>query len=52
MSFGEETDKERILRYMKVPAKKKLEWLCQMHKLISMLPKEKRSLIRKLRDSR
>ena len=28
------TQEERLLKFMKVPPKKKMEWLCQMHELI------------------
>ena len=31
MNLGWESEEEKIARYMKIPAKKKLEWLRQMH---------------------
>ena len=31
MNFGWEADEERLLRYMRVSPKKKLEWLQKMH---------------------
>jgi len=33
MTFEWETDRERLLRLMKIPPKKKLEWLRQMQEL-------------------
>jgi hypothetical protein len=31
MKFGWETEKEKLLRYMNVPHRKRLEWLQEMH---------------------
>lgn len=31
MIFKWETEEERLLKFMKIPPKKKLEWLQQMH---------------------
>jgi hypothetical protein len=34
MIFKWETEEERLSRFMKIPPKKKLEWLRQMHEFI------------------
>ena len=34
MNFGWESEEDKILRYMKIPPKKKLEWLQKMHEFI------------------
>jgi len=34
MIFKWETEEERLLRHMRIPPKKKLEWLRQMHDFI------------------
>lgn len=53
MNFGWETEEEKILRYMKIPALKKMEWLYKMQQFIlSTASKRKRLIIRKLHDSR
>jgi hypothetical protein len=35
MIFKWETEKERLLRFMRIPPKKKLEWLYEMNKFMS-----------------
>jgi len=34
VNFGWESEDEKLLRYMNIPPRKKLEWLQKMHKLI------------------
>ena len=52
MNFGWETEKERILRFMKISPKKKLEWLNEMHEFIFKATTKKDRLLRqKLRES-
>jgi len=34
MIFEWETEEERLLRFMKIPPKKKLEWLQKMHEFM------------------
>ncbi|MBI1869867.1 MAG: hypothetical protein HYS07_01580 [Chlamydiae bacterium] len=31
MNFNGETEEEKLLRWMKIPPRKKLEWLYEMH---------------------
>ena len=31
MNFGWESEEEKLSRHMKIPAKKKMEWLQKMH---------------------
>jgi hypothetical protein len=51
--FEWETEEERLLRFMRIPPKKKLQWLYQMHKFFCQtLTKKKRDLYQKLRESR
>jgi hypothetical protein len=48
-----ETEKERIIKAMKISPKKKLEWLKDMHDfLCKTLTKEQRFLFYKLRETR
>ena len=41
----------KLKRWMKIPAKKKLEWLYQMHQLAKSLPASKRRLRFLLRNT-
>ncbi len=50
MKTGWETEKERLLRLMKIPAKRKLEWLREMNELKRHLPKSRQRLRRKLSE--
>lgn len=51
MTFKWESDEERLLRLMKIPPKKKLEWLRQIHLFIAKYSsKRNRSIRRKLRE--
>jgi hypothetical protein len=53
MIFKWETQKERLLRFMAIPPKKKLEWLSQMHEFIRLAwTKKRRDIFWKLRQSR
>ncbi len=50
MIFKWENDKERTLRLMSIPAKKKLEWLRQMSEFVSKCSSKRDvSIKRKLR---
>ena len=50
MNFGWETEKERILRYIKVSPKKKMEWLKEMHDfLLATATPQRRKIFWKLR---
>jgi hypothetical protein len=52
MIFEWESDKERLLKYMKLPAKKKLEWLYQMNKFTNKFASKKyRKIWYKLREA-
>ena len=52
MKFGWESDRDRLLRFMKIPPKKKLEWLQQMHDyMVRFYSKEKKKNFWKLRDA-
>ena len=46
MIFKWEKDTDRLLRYMKIPPKKKLEWLRQMHEFIVKSSSKRDKLIR------
>jgi hypothetical protein len=49
--FKWETDEERLLRFMMVPPKKKLEWLRQINKFITNYTSKRNLIIKqKLRD--
>ncbi len=53
MIFKWETEKERLLRFVKISPKKKLKWLRQMHEFIVKSSSKRDKLIRrKLRDIR
>ncbi len=47
MIFKWETEDERILRFMRIPVKRKLEWLYEMNKFLNKFSSEK---IRKIRQ--
>ena len=50
MKFGWESEEDKITRYMKVPPKKKLEWLQAMHNmLLAIASPERRKIFWKLR---
>lgn len=52
MIFSWEREEERLLRFMRIPAKKKLEWLYQMNKFLCRAStKKQRDIRRKLRES-
>ncbi len=40
MNYKWETEEEKLKKYMRVTATKKLEWLEEMRQFISYLPKE------------
>jgi hypothetical protein len=46
MIFIWETDKERLLRFMRIPARKKLEWLYQINEFIHKFSSKKQEKIR------
>ncbi len=53
MNFQWESEEERLLRSMRIPAKKKLEWLGQMHKFMRQAySKRQRAIFWKLRECR
>lgn len=52
MKFGWESEEERLKRFMKIPPKKKLEWLRQMNELARSLPKSNQKIRWELRKSR
>jgi len=53
MIFEWETEEERLLRFLKIPPKKKLEWLSQMNEFVAKCSSRRRKLIRlKLRKIR
>ena len=48
-----ETEEEKLIRFMKIPPKKKLEWLYQMHQLLTKAwTKKKKHDYFKLREAR
>ncbi|MBN1527404.1 MAG: hypothetical protein JW919_07480 [Candidatus Omnitrophica bacterium] len=50
MKFGWETDKEKIERSIKVPPKKKMEWLQAVHEmLLAVATPGRRNIFWKLR---
>jgi len=53
MNFRWETEEEKLLRYIKIPAKKKLEWLYQMQQFMrkAWTKKQKEDFFR-LREDR
>ncbi len=51
MTFEWETEDERLLRFMKIPPKKKLEWLQEMHEfMVKCSSKRTMAIRRKLRE--
>lgn len=46
MIFKWESDEARLLRHMKIPAKKKLEWLYQMNEFINRFSSKTQKKIR------
>lgn len=53
MSFRRESERKRLLRFVRIPAKKKLEWLWQMHEFIRLAyTKKQRDIFWKLREAR
>ncbi|MCK5493019.1 MAG: hypothetical protein KAJ14_07910 [Candidatus Omnitrophica bacterium] len=46
MIFEWETENERLLRLIKIPQKKKLEWIQQMHEFIVKSFSKRNKLIR------
>ncbi len=53
MIFKWESEEERLLRFMKIPPKKKLEWLRQMNRFTAKYsPKESISIRQKLKKTR
>ena len=53
MIFRQESEKERRLRFMRAPAKKKLEWLWQMHEFMCLAyTKKRKTIFWKLREAR
>ncbi|MFA4854528.1 MAG: hypothetical protein WC616_04165 [Candidatus Omnitrophota bacterium] len=50
--FKWETEEERLLRHMKIPPKKKLQWLYEMNKFLDKYtPKKYKAMRRKLREA-
>jgi len=47
MIFEWETEEERLLRFLKIPPKKKLEWLRQMNEFVAKCSSRRRKLIRR-----
>jgi len=53
MIFKWESQKERLSRFMKIPPKKKMEWLNQMHEFLGKaLTKRQKDVYRILRERR
>lgn len=53
MTFDWETEEEKLLRYMKVPPEKKLEWLRKMHEFTVKASSKRMLRLRwRLRESR
>lgn len=51
MIFKWESEEERLLKFMKIPPKKKLEWLRQINEfIVKYSSKRNRSIRRKLRE--
>jgi hypothetical protein len=51
MTFEWETEDERLLRFMKIPPKKKLEWLREMNEFMAKCSsKRTKSIRRKVRE--
>jgi hypothetical protein len=52
MKFRWESEKERLIRFMKISPKAKLEWLRQMNDFTAKLPRQTRKIRSKLRQGR
>jgi len=56
MIFKWESQEERLLRFMGIAPKKKLEWLCKMHdflrKRMTSMAKKRRYIYYRLRETR
>lgn len=53
MIFKWESEEEKLLKFMRIAPKKKLEWLRQMHDFLGKaLHKKQRYIYRRLRESR
>lgn len=53
MIFKWESEEERLLKFMKISPKKKLEWIRQMNEFIDKFSSKRTKIIRrKLRESR
>jgi len=51
MIFSWEREEEKLLRFMRIPAKKKLEWLYQMNRfLCKALTKKQKDIRQRLRE--
>ncbi len=51
MKGGWQSEKEKILKYMAIPAQKKLEWLYQMNRFINKFTSsQNKEIRRKLRQ--
>lgn len=51
MTFQWETRREKLKQWMKIPAKKKMEWLQQMHEFtVKASSKRQKKLRQKLRE--
>ncbi|MDO8662647.1 MAG: hypothetical protein Q7K98_05450 [Candidatus Omnitrophota bacterium] len=52
MIFKWETEEEKLSRYMKIPPKKKLEWLYEMNRFLDKYtPKKYKAIRHKLREN-
>lgn len=52
MTFQWESQEERLLRFMRISPKKKLEWLQQMHEFMCLASTKKRkNIFWKLREA-
>lgn len=53
MIFKWESEEERLRRFMRIPAKKKLEWLYEMHEFLrSVATKRQKAIFQRVRESR
>lgn len=53
MTFRQEDEENKLLRFMKISPKKKMEWLYQMHELMRLAySKKQREIFWKLREVR
>lgn len=51
-NFGWETEEEKLLRFKRIPAKRKLELLWQMHNFMrAAYTKERRKIFWKMREA-